>query len=969
MICTFPCKQFFVVTLLISGLYSCTSPTIIATQSIRKGDELNNQNKYEASIPFYEDYLAQSKQLGVYRNVAMEAEVCRKIAYANTTQGRYTLALTYLYKALKMDSTNSATKLEVVEDYRQIGLVQAYSGNYKESLLTLDKSLKLNEGMERSAKTMKQNSVADTYLALAQVHLTLGNYLKSFQNARKAETINSRIEGGKTGLMESLLIIGIVQRDRGFLAEAEKYIEQSKVLAEQLKLNTSRHWQALGEIYLLEGDFEKALRVKSLAVEQAVASGILPGVIISYMRLGDVYRQLGDDERADRQYKKALEIQNQITQGDTVASRNVGPMVIDSDLLTSLNFHVKAGSDIGAGLVSLRLAESHLANNRIDSAGFFLTKGLEYFQNAENKEGQAKATIGLARVSIIRDKQSEAFAQAKFAYSLTIQPDLKWQAYYEMANAKNNENEFLVARSLYEEAVAIIEGMRANLSVQELKTSFANTKVMVYERLLLLLIKYKDSWPDMSASEAIVKAFQYSEQARSRTFLDLLGNKQIEARIQSDTIWLNEEHMIRLKMNRLVQEINRSPSQSVLRVQLLEELVEVQREHGEILEKIKLRNSAYNMVISVQPPGLTDIQKVIDPGSVLIEYWVGEKDLVIWVVKKSELHVRLVEIDRATLHRLVNYTRNSIAFRLDDYEKTLSAMYDYLIKPIEKQIIGASDIILIPHRSLHFLPFQALLTSDKKYLIEKYVISYAPSAGIFHYSINRDSESGSKLLSLALGNKVIGNFSPLPGTEEEVIQLNRLYENTEVLPLNSFQESYFKENASAYNYIHLASHGVFNKQQPLYSYILMDASDQDDGRLTVNEIFGINLKSKIVTLSACETALGELEEADDFVGFSRAFIYAGTPSIVVSLWKVDDATTAWLMTRFNQYLYAGYKTNEAITYAQRDIILKKFDTSTIRGLKEVAIDKQLINELFQEFGKDKLLPYYWAPFILLGSNN
>ena len=129
---------------------SCTTPAIVATQTIQKGDAANNQNRYEEAIKHYEVYIKLSPQLGMYRNPSMEASVYRKLAYAYSTQGKYTQSVRYLNNALAIDSTISTNALEVIEDFRDLGKVHAYMGEYKEALRYLDRSLKLNKDMATS---------------------------------------------------------------------------------------------------------------------------------------------------------------------------------------------------------------------------------------------------------------------------------------------------------------------------------------------------------------------------------------------------------------------------------------------------------------------------------------------------------------------------------------------------------------------------------------------------------------------------------------------------------------------------------------------------------------------------------------------------------------------------------------------------------------------------------------------------
>ena len=190
---------------------------------------------------------------------------------------------------------------------------------------------------------------------------------------------------------------------------------------------------------------------------------------------------------------------------------------------------------------------------------------------------------------------------------------------------------------------------------------------------------------------------------------------------------------------------------------------------------------------------------------------------------------------------------------------------------------------------------------------------------------------------MALGNLDIGYFLGLPGTKKELSSISELYTSKTLKYEEESTEEFLKKEANNYNIIHLATHGNFNSEQPLYSFLLFAPTENEDGQLAVHEVFGLNLNARLVTLSACQTGLGDISQGDELVGLSRGFLYAGASAIIVSLWSVADDPTAILMTRFHSYL-ANHSLLTALTLAQRDVI-KKYDN-----------------------------PYYWAPFLLIGNS-
>jgi CHAT domain-containing protein len=327
-----------------------------------------------------------------------------------------------------------------------------------------------------------------------------------------------------------------------------------------------------------------------------------------------------------------------------------------------------------------------------------------------------------------------------------------------------------------------------------------------------------------------------------------------------------------------------------------------------------------------------------------------------------------LDVASRDVQREVKGFRNAISLRAAAAFATGSTtLYNKIFRPVVPALTGISNLVIVPHGPLHFIPFQALKNPGGKFMVENFVISYAPSISVLHYCMMKRSPVSKRLLAMALGDESVHGFDALPGTAAEVSLLKKLYDTDGAQSVigKEFTETRFKENASQFSSIHLATHGVFNSVQPLFSYLLMHPSDADDGYLTIDEIFGLSINSDLVSLSACETALGDLTKGDELVGLSRAFMYAGASTVIVSLWKVEDATTAWLMNRFHQYLLQGKNSALALTMAQRDMIKKgstpnKASASATKAavpeLESIVVDPNSVKN-----------PANWAPFVLMGN--
>ena len=192
------------------------------------------------------------------------------------------------------------------------------------------------------------------------------------------------------------------------------------------------------------------------------------------------------------------------------------------------------------------------------------------------------------------------------------------------------------------------------------------------------------------------------------------------------------------------------------------------------------------------------------------------------------------------------------------------------------------------------------------------------------------------MFGAALADVSVGFNIGLPGTEEELKKILPLFKENLSAFGEECTETLVKEKIGKYNYVHLATHGIFNFEQPVYSFLLFPPNETDDGRLTVHEVMSLSLDSRLVTLSACETGLGYLDRGDEMVGLSRSFLYAGSGAVIVSLWSVADYQTSLLMSKFYSYI-DSYTLEESLAMAQREVM--------------------------QEYPN----PFFWAPFIIIGN--
>jgi CHAT domain-containing protein len=370
-----------------------------------------------------------------------------------------------------------------------------------------------------------------------------------------------------------------------------------------------------------------------------------------------------------------------------------------------------------------------------------------------------------------------------------------------------------------------------------------------------------------------------------------------------------------------------------------------ERDYENFLDDLRRTEPAYAVVRVLKVPSSAAVENRLTAGTALVEYVVGEHDLVIFVLTSNGLKAKTVPVRAAELEAEIETLRDlMLRNNTNEWELPAASLYRTLIAPVKDAgwLGGIKRIYIVPHAILHYLPFAVLPNSKDsrgRFLVDDYVLAYLPAAATLVYA-DRPNRLSNSVLAMAPSN------TRLQYTRRESQTIAELFHREHMLLLGArATESSFKRLADHYDVIHLATHGFFNKLNPLLSGVMLEPDAQEDGRLEVHEILGLQLNADLVTLSACDTALGsgyfaEVPAGDDLVGLTRAFLSAGSSSVLASLWEVNDRSAGQLMHSFYNQLRDGDKAS-ALAKAQREM--------RARGLYRH--------------------PYYWGAFTLFGQMN
>jgi CHAT domain-containing protein len=452
--------------------------------------------------------------------------------------------------------------------------------------------------------------------------------------------------------------------------------------------------------------------------------------------------------------------------------------------------------------------------------------------------------------------------------------ELHWLALYYRALVDEAEKDLEGAIRRYREAVEVIDQQRASISSESSKIGFVGDKQAPYGRLVLALAA-RGAWAD--ALEAV-------ERSKARALVDLLASKKDFVAPDAPKV---REILARLDeadlASRAVEFQSAGARPAAVRTLALarSELAAAAPETASLV------------TVGTVPVG--DLQRRLPPDETLVEFFYHSEVLLTFVLSSRGLTA--VQGDARGLAAQVASLRKAVGDPADPEWRPLAiGLYERLWKPIARHV-STEKVLVVPHGALHYLPFGALQEEGGRVLLEAHAIRLLPSASVLRFL--RPPVEGKSSAILALGNPDLDDAKlDLAHAETEARAIAGSDAGSRLLVRKEASETNFKAAGSLFSRVHFASHGEFHPNAPLRSGLRLAADAANDGLLSVGELYSLHLDADLVTLSACETGLGDVAGGDDVVGLTRGFLYAGTRSIVASLWSVDDKATAELMQAF-----------------------------------------------------------------------
>ncbi|MCA9752120.1 MAG: CHAT domain-containing protein, partial [Gemmatimonadetes bacterium] len=344
----------------------------------------------------------------------------------------------------------------------------------------------------------------------------------------------------------------------------------------------------------------------------------------------------------------------------------------------------------------------------------------------------------------------------------------------------------------------------------------------------------------------------------------------------------------------------------------------LEEEIADTLRRLERRNARLGALTQGETATVDDTKRSLPADTELVEYFVGPRGSWAIVVDREGSRSVQLPVGRDELRGAVSRLRFQIEKRaigdeyarprerllLEGVSRHLDSLAEKIWAPLE---LRARRVVVVPHGSLHFVPFAALPVGNGESVVDRHVVSALPSASCRRF-VARGPRHRDDPRVLA----VASHAGDLPGADREVARVRKAFARGRMLRGPRATWSAFRDEAARADVIHVATHGLFRHDDPGLSALLLA-----DGWVRVADLLSLRLDADLVSLSACQSGRVEVSGGDEMVGLCRGFLHAGARSLLVSLWPVDDRVTEALMGAFYRTLRTHGDPAEALAAAMR----------------------------------------------------
>ncbi len=886
----------------------------------------------------------------------------------------------------KLDKEQSAALAEV---YLNLGSIYSNTGDYEKSLIYYE------QGQQIQIDKLGENhpALGFSYYLISGFHLDKGAYEKSLNGYIKALDIFKKTFG------EQAFQVGVVYNNLGLLLKTQGSYEESLRYYQQalnifIQMLGEEHsyvgdvYNNLGSVYSWQGDSQKTLEFykKSLQIRRKVSGDTSKTVADSYHNMGYEYKKQGNYTKALEYFQQAMAINNELFEAQHL---NLVNSFLDlGEVYQAQGEYARARQNYEQALsiqkVNFKNKHPEIAYtyNNLAKLAFIQEN---YLESAQYTQAALCANLKGYNSEKLEDLPSlKDYSNANHLFDSFLQKAITLeQIYMQIPKRKNN---LKIAYQHLLLADKLIDQTRGKAKTQEDKLFLSQHVAKLTETGIRICQKLHQS---TRKQDYLERAFYFSQKSKAHVLLEALSEAQAKQFGGIPDSLLEQERDLKDNIIFYEQELALNPDSTQLLL-YQQKLFDLNQTYQQLINRLEKNfPDYYALKYQIKTTSVAKLQSVLDKKTALVDYFTGDSLVYIFSItaKDYQLESRPVA---SQIKKYIRGLRNGLVFKqANTYVNSAVQLYEMLFpRQLPKTV---EQLILLPDGSLSTIPFEVLLTSKVEkdqisnysglpYLIQQYQISYDYSPVLFYENIqkknrakapkdfiayapvfDKDEKIGVSLNTRSLLTEFdqldtthtrsilnqLNQVTPIPATETEIEAIYKLFNNkqmaAQIYTRNKANESQVKsENLKEYKFIHFATHGFVNSDEPKLSGILLlhDSTSVEDGILFMGEIYNLDLQAELVTLSACETGLGKVQKGEGIIGLAQAFIYAGSKNVMVSLWKVSDASTSQLMIDFYEKLLEVEEKN--LAGAIREAKLQMIQDATYAN------------------------PYFWSPFVLIG---
>ncbi len=625
--------------------------------------------------------------------------------------------------------------------------------------------------------------------------------------------------------------------------------------------------------------------------------------------------------------------------------------------------------------IDLIYGDAYLGLKEYQRAESYYKKSLEktkMYQNHQKHQDIATVHARLGNLFMVQQKVDSGLKQYQKAL-IQLEEDFNSTDFDANPNPKKVNSKTVLISILKEKLDALHKAYLSTTNIKQLKNAHQTSKAIIktldelrpeFENKLDKQFLIEKTYPSIQKMVTIAHelyekteddsyvddAFFFMEKSKSIFLLEAIRNAEATKYGQIPEATITKEQQFRANISHLEQEIFNEKSANKSIMDSLSSLKETY--YNYLLKIEKEYPKYYDLKYRSDVVSLNTIQQQLDKNQAVLSYLVTESGLYLTLIDVNQKTVLKLPYTNDLQNTIQRLYRKSSTLNIEDtsvFDDSYT-VYKAILKPA-LQKTKATDLLIIADDLLHYIPFDALVTSTKNssYLLKTHSISYASSATLVQEHNKKLTNKDSKLLVFApqfngetiAYNQQRTDMSPLLYNQQEAQQIAHYFKG-KIFSGDQASIKSFNSEVSKYGLLHFATHASANDEYPDYSYLAFSNDSTFSNLLYVKDLYNYQINADLVTLSACQTGIGKLQKGEGMLSLARAFNYAGASAIVTTLWKINDQSTSEIMTNFYKNLSEGLSKKEALRQAKL---------------------------AYLESNEDLLLshPYYWSGIVLTGN--